>query len=103
MVEVNSIPTTVNLLSQELLAVFPNPVEDIFQLEFSLPEKYLLEIAIYNAASQRIATLFNGEAKAGNNTFTFNKNELPAGTYFIMIKDANQNQLANEKIIIGRG
>jgi len=84
------------------LIVFPNPIENIFKVGFYLPNKTELDIAIIDAGGKRVKNLFQGKIKAGRNELSFNKNALPAGTYFLVIQDASQNLLTNEKIIISK-
>lgn len=80
--------------------VFPNPVLDNFSLEFELAEKTYLDIQLYDAGGNLVRQLFQGRAKAGDNRLSFNKDQLPAGAYFLVIKDERQIPVRTEKIIV---
>ncbi len=84
------------------LKVFPNPVQEEFQLAFVLQQKTLLDIYIVDAKGAKVKTLLYGNVRAGESILSFNKNALGAGTYFLIIQDNEQNILENEKIIIGQ-
>lgn len=84
------------------LKVFPNPVQEEFQLEFVLQQKTLLDIYIVDSKGTKVKTLLYGKVKGGENILSFNKSALSPGTYFLIIQDNEKNTLQNEKIIIGQ-
>lgn len=45
--------------------VYPNPFSNKLNIEFTLPEDSRAKLEIFNLAGQRIATLFEGDVKAG--------------------------------------
>ncbi len=46
------------------LRAYPNPFKDRLAIEFSLPEDSKARVDVFNAAGQKIATLFEGDVKA---------------------------------------
>ena len=81
------------------MKVYPNPVYDIFTLEFDLENNGRLDISIVNINGKRVKTLFNEITKKGRNSLSFAKNALSAGTYFVVIKDAGRI-IKNEKLVV---
>ncbi len=81
------------------LKLFPNPVVEAFTIEFTLNENVNLEIDIVDISGRMVKELYNGKGLEGENVFSFNKANLSAGTYFLVIKN-NANIIKNEKIII---
>lgn len=77
----------------------PNPVVDMFNLWFETPQDIPVKIEVIGVDGQVVKLLYEGTAFAGKNSFAFNKANLAAGTYFVQIM-SEQNQIANEKIII---
>ena len=79
--------------------MFPNPIVETFTIEFSLLESTALEIGVYDIFGKLVKDLYNGKGWEGDNVFSFNKSNLSAGTYFLIIQN-NLKQIKNEKIII---
>jgi hypothetical protein len=81
------------------LAVYPNPVVNIFSLEFSLDEEMALNVKIVDTEGRLVKDLFQGKGRAGKNVLTFNKSNLRPGVYFVILQ-SDKTILKNEKIII---
>ncbi len=69
----------------------PNPFRNSTLISFSLPAAKNVELVIYNAAGQRIRTLYRGTLRAGVYTKTWDGrddfgNTVPSGTYFCTLK-----------------
>jgi hypothetical protein len=91
------IPEPVNPVSS--FKAYPNPVIDIFRVEFSIEQDAKTEIALYDMQGRLVKALYSGYCMAGENSFSFNKSNLSKGTYFLSIK-TNSNTVRNEKIVI---
>ncbi len=92
--------TTVNAVSgKNEIKIFPNPIIETFNIEFTINENTNIEINILDLSGKVVKQLFAGRAFQGINTFSFNKANLSDGTYFIVIKN-NSNIIKNEKIIV---
>ncbi len=79
--------------------VFPNPISNIFSVEFSLTENVNLNIAVIDINGKTVKELYSGIATIGDNIFSFDKSNLSGGTYFLVIK-SNSQTIKNEKIVI---
>ncbi len=79
--------------------VFPNPVADLFYLEFDLEERTMLDISIVDVQGKLVKNLYKASVKSGRNQLSFNKNALPAGVYYVVIASENQT-IKHEKIVI---
>lgn len=80
-------------------SVYPNPVVDLFNIEFELDKAEMIDISIYNINGELVKQLYKDRTKTGINKLYFNKNALSAGVYNLVIKNEN-TILKNEKIII---
>jgi uncharacterized protein YifN (PemK superfamily) len=90
------------LEEQELddkFVVYPVPTYDFMNINFTIETQEEVVIEIVDINGKSVKTLFRGVAKVGENKLTFNKDALPAGTYFVSIS-TNTKTLKNEKIII---
>jgi len=79
--------------------IFPNPVVDLFTIEFNLIQATRLYIGLTNVTGEPVKTLYSGNGYTGKNIFSFNKTPLKPGTYFLTIKTEG-SILKNEKIIV---
>jgi hypothetical protein len=88
-----------NTRTKEMAKVFPNPAINMFNLEFSLDKRSLVEIAINDVSGRMVKLLLKDMAEEGKNLFTFNKGVLANGIYFLQVRSENKI-VANEKIVI---
>jgi photosystem II stability/assembly factor-like uncharacterized protein len=70
---------------------FPNPFSIQTQIEFLLPRKELITVAVYDITGQQIVPLCHGEISAGSHSINWNgKNskggDVPNGLYFIRLQ-----------------
>jgi flagellar hook assembly protein FlgD len=77
-------PTTPS--SFTLTQNYPNPFSPETTIRFDLPQPQEIELAIYNLAAQRVATLVQGHREAGSYSVRWNGVddaglELPSGIY----------------------
>ena len=63
------------------LTNYPNPVITSTTIKYSLPVDGSVLLDVYNAAGQKITTLFNGNRKAGTYTQNFSVSNIPSGFY----------------------
>lgn len=56
---------------------------------FSLPTAMNVSVEVWDAAGRRVQTLYQGTAKAGDEVLSWDKSELPRGSYFITLKAEN--------------
>ncbi len=72
-----SIPRTISLDQN-----YPNPFNGSTMISFYLPEDQWMSIAIYDLLGREIGLVFEGEGKAGENSFTWDSEDMPSGVYF---------------------
>ena len=60
---------------------YPNPFNPETRIEFTLPEKQLVSLRVYNTLGELVEELVNEEREAGSYTVTFVASNLPSGVY----------------------
>ncbi len=84
------------------ISIYPNPVEDQFELSLNLIESSHLNVQLYNLRGQLISTLINEQVSAGKVTTTWNKQNnnasLASGIYILKISTDHSEQ--TKKLII---
>lgn len=65
--------------------LYPNPVRDLFTLDFNNTEEGNVRINLYNAAGQLVRILFDDFLHESVNRIAFNKLMLSSGTYFVVV------------------
>ncbi|HIA37766.1 MAG TPA: T9SS type A sorting domain-containing protein [Flavobacteriales bacterium] len=79
--------------------VYPNPIYDMFTMEFYLIERADIEINVIDINGKLVKILYKDVAEKGKNLVSFNKAALDKGIYFINIR-SGQKIINNEKIIL---
>ena len=80
----NRIPTKF-FLSQN----YPNPFNPITKISYSVPKNSYISIKIYNLLGQEVATLFEGQQKAGHHITVFDGSMFTSGVYFYRLESDN--------------
>jgi len=70
----------------ELNQNYPNPFNPSTKIRYSLKNKEIVNIEVYNALGQKIETLINSQMAAGQYEIEFNTKNLPGGIYFYRIR-----------------
>ncbi len=65
---------------------YPNPFNPTTTIEFSLRQDGRTVLEVFNILGQVVATLVNGELKAGTHQIRFNASALPSGLYFYRLR-----------------
>ncbi|MEP7165822.1 MAG: M36 family metallopeptidase [Ferruginibacter sp.] len=73
-------------LDYSLYSCFPNPVSDLVNIKYQLPENTLVELAVFDNAGKLIKQLVNESKEAGVYQVSFATCNLPAGLYFYKLK-----------------
>lgn len=74
-----------------IIALYPNPCNDVATLEYRLAEDALVNISIYNALGQQVYQQLNLNAVHGANRHTISLSELPVGSYFVDLQIGNNH------------
>jgi hypothetical protein len=81
MVEVQLAPTEFKL-SQN----YPNPFNPTTTIQYSVPEKSMITLSVYNVIGQEIAVLVNEEKEVGTYNIEFNAANLTSGIYIYKLQ-----------------
>jgi hypothetical protein len=65
---------------------YPNPFNPGTIIRFQLNHASNVDLAIYNALGQKVATLYHGEKAAGEFAVTFNASDIGSGVYFCRLQ-----------------
>jgi len=79
--------------------IYPNPVYDRMNVEFTLDTRRPIEISVIDQQGKVAKLLLNDTAPAGRNCFSFNKGALSNGIYFLKITSST-NIIRYEKFIV---
>ncbi|MEW6753111.1 MAG: FG-GAP-like repeat-containing protein [Candidatus Latescibacterota bacterium] len=88
---------------------YPNPFNSGTTLRFDLPQAAAVELAVYNLAGQKVATLVQGEREAGGYTVTWDGRDtagrpLGSGVYLCQLRASGQarGQVDTRKLLLLR-
>ena len=72
--------------------VFPNPVSDQLNLEFTLPAEAPVSLQLLSPLGQTVANLFQGRLPAGEQRITLHAEQyrIPRGLYFYQLRIGEQ-------------
>jgi len=76
----------------KLYPVAPNPIQEATMVEFSVASPAIVELRVLSTLGQEVLTLHKGLVKAGWHRYTWTRNGLPAGVYYVQLlsKDFSQ-------------
>jgi hypothetical protein len=69
----------------ELEQNFPNPFNPATDIRFNLSYGTQVTLDVYNVIGEKVATLINGNVKAGEHTAVFNGADYASGVYFYQL------------------
>ncbi|MCH8033916.1 MAG: phytase [Bacteroidetes bacterium] len=65
---------------------YPNPFNPETRIDFTLPEKQLVSLRVYNTLGELVTELVNEEKPAGSYSFKFDASRLPSGVYIYRLQ-----------------
>ena len=68
---------------------YPNPFNPSTTLEFSLKEKGVATLTVFDVLGRKVTELINEELNAGVHTFRFEASGLASGIYYYQLKSAD--------------
>lgn len=80
----NGVPSKYDLTQN-----YPNPFNPTTQINYSLKENGFATLKIYNVLGQEVATVFQGNQRAGSYTATFDGSRFASGVYFYRLQAGN--------------
>jgi hypothetical protein len=72
---------------------YPNPFNPSTQIQYGLKSRSEVQLVIYNALGQKVATLVNNMQPAGVYTVQFDALNLASGIYFYHLQTAEFEQV----------
>jgi len=85
--------------SFELEQNFPNPLNLTTTIKFTLPEREMVSLVVYNSLGQEVVTLVDGVRAAGSYNVVFNGDNLSSGVYFYRLA-AGKNSVIKKMLLI---
>ena len=79
---------------------YPNPFNPETRIDFTLPEKQLVSLRVYNTLGELVMELVNEIKEAGSYSFIFKASNLPSGVYIYRLQTSLFS--ANKKMILLR-
>jgi Secretion system C-terminal sorting domain len=77
---------------------YPNPFNPETRIDFTLPEKQLVSLRVYNTLGELVGELVNEEREAGSYSVTFDASKLPSGVYIYRFQTSSF--AANKKMTL---
>ena len=101
-VVVNATPSVDNAVVTEyaLLQNYPNPFNPSTNLVFDVVAENVVNLTVYNAMGQEVATLVNGTMAAGRHTVSFDAANLTSGLYFYTVKIGNEFTATKKMLLV---
>jgi hypothetical protein len=85
---------SVIVASYQLFQNYPNPFNPTTTIPFTVKEKGLVRVTVYNVLGQEMVTLFSGQAEPGKTySIPFNAKSLPSGVYFSVLESSGKRQI----------
>ncbi|MGI6320434.1 MAG: choice-of-anchor L domain-containing protein [Bacteroidales bacterium] len=90
--------TSINdMLSDISIKCYPNPVNDILNIEYDIMGNSWVNIEIFDMYGRKVKDIFNGRNTEGTHRYSEDINDMPNGAYFIQI--STDNSIFINKII----
>jgi hypothetical protein len=86
-------------LSFDLAQNAPNPTAGTTAFSFTLPESAYAELSVYDLAGRRIATVFDGEAEAGENRVAYDASVMAPGVYLYRLTSAGKTTVRKMVVV----
>jgi DNA-binding beta-propeller fold protein YncE len=75
----------------ELFVSVQAPAGGVTRIEYTLPERAQVKLAVYDISGRNVATLANEWSPRGGHTIDWNSNHLSSGVYFVRLNTGEQS------------
>jgi predicted outer membrane repeat protein len=82
------------------LWVYPNPVKDFAEIQFTVPSDGEITLQVYNILGQEVTTLFNERKGAGLHTTYWKPEGVPSGLYFLCLSIGYMVQMKKNIVLV---
>jgi photosystem II stability/assembly factor-like uncharacterized protein len=79
--------------------VFPNPTSQSLNINFHLPSAQAVEVFLFDTSGRRLAQIFNGKLAAGQQTYTYQADQLLPGMVQVVIKTTDYFQVLRISVL----
>lgn len=83
----------------ELSQNYPNPFNPSTTINYSLAKDGIVSLAVYNLLGQQVASLVNGNQKAGAYHINFDASKLSSGVYYYRL-ESNNNVMVKKMLLM---
>ncbi len=78
-----------NKFTFELDQNYPNPFNPATTISFTIPEREIVSLSVFNILGEEVSTLINEERSAGSYSVHFAADKLSSGIYFYRLQAGN--------------
>ncbi len=72
---------------------YPNPFNPVTEIKYALSKDSYVKLEVYNVVGQKVATLVNGEQKAGYKTVRWDAGSFSSGIYFYRLQAGSYTEI----------
>ncbi len=80
------------------LQVYPNPFNPATNVFYTIPQRGLIEIKLFDVLGREVKEIFKGESEAGNHTLQIDGSDLSSGVYFVRF--VSNNYVTTKKVLL---
>jgi len=80
------------------LATWPNPFNAEMTVRYNLPSQQEVNLSVFNLIGQRVATLAQGPAAAGQHLATWNASDMASGVYLVRLQSGPTTKM--QKVLL---
>ncbi len=88
-----------NVLNDYELAVYPNPISIVSNVNVYIPEASNISLKLYNTLGNEVMTLFEGNVDMGLKSFTIKSKDLSTGAYILKLTSGNISRIVKVNVI----
>ncbi|RDV15599.1 DUF839 domain-containing protein [Pontibacter diazotrophicus] len=80
------------LVPANMVEVYPNPFQAVTKVRVEVPEQGLVSVEVLDMQGQKVATLYNGNLKAGEYTYDFSPSPSSGSTIYLVRMQVNNHK-----------